>query len=235
MGFDNEGLFSLVVDIETVTHSAAYDLVPPPDIEYLTPPGNYRKPESIAQWKEEEKARRILAREEEIARGALDPDLCRCVAIGSYDPRDPAPLVRLCRTEEEEAAALTELWERTRQATIVGYNLGHFDLPVLLRRSLLLRVKAPHFALSRYRASGVTDLFRVLNYDGLLTKMRSLDFYLRRFDITPIPDDIEGADIPQLVAEDQWDAVEHHCRADVLNTYRLAMRVGAILTDCRPL
>lgn len=227
MGYDGERGHPVLFDLETIAHERAREFLPPPDVEYLTPPKNYTKPDTIEKWKGEEKARRIKAWEDELDRCALDPDLCRIVALGYMAPLDDEPVVLTCESEAAEIDALATFWDFARYAQLLGFNCAGFDVPVLLRRSLLLGVKAPNVSISKYRHPSVTDLMKLLSFDGAIP-WRKQSFYIRRFGLDVPADDITGADIAQLVNDGKWDAVRHHCRCDVLGVKALAQHIGVI-------
>ena len=199
----------LIFDLETAPLEDA--------AEYLEPasaPANYKDPEKIAAY--------IADKDRDaLAKAALDPDLCRIVAIAVTGHQ-----VRLCTTPDEEADALSWFWEMARRSRLIGFNCLDFDCPVLLRRSLYLHV-TPTITVSdlnKYRMGKVVDLMQVLSFGGKL-KYRSLAFYCRRLGIT-VQDEIHGADIGALVEAGDWDGVESHVRADVEKTSLLARRMG---------
>lgn len=222
MGFNNEnaqqaGRPWLVFDIETG---------PIPDVAvYLTDPieapANYKDPLKIAAYVAEK-------RQEQIARAALDLDLCEVMAIGIGLPL--ANYVQT-RTTTSEADMIRGFWRFVTNlyregGVLVGFNILAFDLPVLLRRSLYLGLETPSINMDRYRHDGVIDVLDVLTFTGR-HKMRSLGFYCRRFGV-PYDDSVKGEDVPQLVAESKWDAVTAHVRGDVAATSALAHRMGVI-------
>ena len=108
----------------------------------------------------------------------------------------------------------------------MGFNCLSFDLPVLLRRSLYLGVRAPMFSLNKYRPGSIVDLMQRLAYQGTLT-CRSLEFYCTRFGIE-VPDAVTGAQIGGLVVAGEWSRVHDHVRADVAKTTALAQRIGVL-------
>lgn len=217
----------IIADLETCVHPEAATYLPPPALEYLTAPKNYSKPETIEQWKVDEKARRIKGWEDDLERCALDPDLCRIVAIGYMRARDEDVTTLLCPTEEDEKVALETFWSEARQAMLIGYNFAGFDAPILMRRSLLLGVKAPGLYISKYKHPSIVDVMKILSFDNLFT-YRKQSFYLKRFGLDVPEDTTTGADIAQLVHEGNWDAVRHHVRCDVLGCRALAAHIGLI-------
>jgi len=220
-------MLPVIADLETIAHPEAAAYLPPPELEYLTAPKNYTKPETIEQWKVDEKARRIKQWEDDLERCALDPDLNRIVAIGYMRPRDEDVTVITCQNEIQERAALEQFWTEAKQAMLIGYNFAGFDAPTLMRRSLLLGVKAPGLYLSKYKHPSVVDVMKILSFDNLLT-FRKQSFYLKRFGLDVPKDDLTGADIALAVHEGRWDAIEHHVRCDVLGTRALAAHIGLI-------
>jgi hypothetical protein len=203
-----------ILDIETAPLPDAADWLP--EVE---PPANYRDPAKIEAWIAE-------ARAEQLAKAALDPDLCRVVALGLLAQGTDTPAVLLAASdamERELLAALSSVGEA------IGFGVLRFDLPILQRRAWYLGVTLPPFNLDRYRSPHI-DLEDLLSVRGrYLLKGKSLDFYCKRFGISDHGDTTKGKDIPALVAEntpEAWDKVETHCRADVLKTRDLARRLG---------
>lgn len=229
MGLNNEnaalsqmvGRPWLVFDIETC---------PMPDCrDYLTDPveapSNYKDPAKIAAYIEEKRLKQI-------ADAGLDLDLCEIAAIGwSMNALVEVPVYAQTRGTTPEAEMLDGFWRfvRTIQrdgGVLVGFNVLHFDLPILLRRSLYLGVPTPAIAVDKYRHDGVIDVADVLTYGGRCT-WRSLGFYAKRFGI-PHDDSVKGEDVPALVASGRWDSIAAHVRADVATTTALAQRIGVI-------
>lgn len=202
----------LVFDIETAPLDEAKDYIEPAEA-----PANYKDPEKIAAYVKEKTA-------ESLGRCGLDLDLCRVVAIGWWRECDSEPIVVHAGSATSEAAMLRAFWNHAEDAHLVGFNCLSFDIPVLLRRSLYLGVKAPRISTDKYRHPDVTDLATDLSFNGA-QRMRSLSFYMRRFEI-PHTDTIKGSDIAALVAKGLWPMVESHCRADVEATAALARRLG---------
>lgn len=209
----------IVVDIETA---------PIPDvITYLKwndyqAPTNYKDPIKISDYINAAKLR-------DLERCALEPDLNRIIALGTFIEGQSLPSVIVCRIEQEEREGLKWLWAEMRRAhsVLVTYNGLDFDVPVLLRRSLYLNVKAPNISVDRYRHPQVVDLMRILSYDGKLT-YRPLNFYTQRFGLTPPPDDITGAEVQQCLERGEWETITQHCLANVLQTHQLAARIHAL-------
>ena len=173
------------------------------------PPKNYKKEESIVAWRKSAVAKQL-------EKAALDPDLCRVVAIGWWK-QDGEPQSITARTTCEEQDAIRTFWNAVGNGCVVGYNCIAFDLPVLLRRSMYLgiRKEVPDFYLNKYRpSSNIVDVMIRLSMDGLLS-YRSLNWYARRCGLTSGLPIVSGKDIPMLVDADRWDLVQQHVEEDV--------------------
>jgi hypothetical protein len=204
------------------------ETAPLPDAESMLPEFHHNKGTKDPTLRAEQIATK---RANALAEAALDPDLCRIVALGSWWDVEPEPALVLCHDESQEAAALTEFWETYRgiryehpHTVLVGSNLLGFDLPVMVRRSLYLRVDVPHLERGKYRHRDVIDLKNLLCDDEWLA-WRSLDYYVRRFGLDVPHDPIDGAQIPALVAAQDWLAVRNHLRCDLLKVRALAQRI----------
>lgn len=200
-----------VVDLETVSIDNA--------AAFVKPAANLVDP-----------AKKAASLEERASKAALNPWLCRIVALGWCDETDDVERVELCNNEATEARVLREFWahvtdERGRVRPLVFFNGLSFDGPVLVARSMLLNVRYPEMNLDRYRSPHI-DLFQKLTW-GDREKALSLKFFCERFGITT-DDAFTGALISQLYAEGDWESIRRHCASDVRLTRQLAERLGVM-------
>ena len=201
-----------ILDIETAPIESVGQY-----IEIGNPPANYKNPEAIREWEDD-------ARIKEVARAALDPDLCRVVAIGWQQSdgvihSQTANPMTTARNPEED---LLQIFLKLPNP-FCGFNLCGFDLPVLMRRCQYLGLRCPDLNLDRYRTPHL-DLMERLSFHGRM-KSRSLKFYARRLGI-PLDDAIDGADVPGLVVASRWDEVKAHIESDVALTATVAEKMG---------
>ncbi len=207
----------MIFDIETVAIDDAATYIEP-----VSAPSNYRDEDKIAAYIRK-------AERDQLAKAALDPDLCRIVAIGWAHSAAEVPRVALFRNEEIEQAELEPFWRDVREAQqVIGFGCIGFDIPVLIRRSQYLGVRPALSAydLNKYRMSKVQDVLMHLSFTGA-QKYHSLEFYCQRFGIS-VEDEIRGADIATLYAEEDWAGIRAHCAADVQKTAKLARRIGVL-------
>ena len=221
MSYNGEALNDigpLILDIETMGLPNAADYLEP-----VQAARNLKDPEKIkADIAEKEAAR--------LDKLALDWNVGRIAAIGWWTDRDGV-MVDVCRNEAEERATLGAVWDACKHRTIVGFNAKGFDLRFMIQRSRLLGVPHPLLDLGKYSKRGITDLYLELTFgDGTYDQgamRRTLKAFCRRFGI-PVTDEIDGADIPALIAAGDWGAVQAHCASDVMLTVELARKLRVV-------
>jgi hypothetical protein len=213
MGYDNENARRLVFDVECAALPDASDYL----VEAIEAPSNWKDPLKIAAYVAEKQA-------EQLNRCALDPDLCRIVAVSVWPEDNATPLVSHGGYEMSEADILAWFWRQAQNHQLVGFNCLSYDLPVLLRRSLYLGISHPTIQIDKYKHPNVTDLMMLLSFNGAL-KYHSLDFYAKRFGCE-VEATITGADIGRAVEEQRWSDIETHVLADVQKTAFIAGKLG---------
>jgi hypothetical protein len=206
-----------LTDLETLGLPEAKDWVDP-----ITAPVNYKDPLKIDAYIKE-------AEIERAERFALDADTCRIVALGWHDLGQGSPIVRVCKTDDDERHALIEYWTTYAQrfTKIVGFNSMRFDLPVMVMRSLYLNVPHPEITIAPAWKSPHVDLWERLSLGGARRDVKSLRFYAKRLNI-PIFDDISGKDVAAMVEAGEWEKVQNHCLFDLDLTRALAERMNVL-------
>lgn len=196
----------LFIDIETIARPGAEVLLPEPQA-----PANYKDEAKIAAYIEE-------ARAKQVERMALDVDCCEITTIAfAFGDSDP---IALDASEEhwgDERTMLAKFWDYMALRLswpLVGYNVGEFDLPILMRRSFLLGVKPSiEWEYRKYQKDNVLDLMQVLyNWSP---PYRSLKHVCRLCGI-PAPEG-DGADVATMSPEERIA----HCKSDVEATRAL--------------
>lgn len=234
MGFNFENILSpILVDIETTAHPCAPDFIERTDPASVKAPGNYKKPEAIAAYIEQRKGELEGEYLEAVGKAALDWNLSRIVALAWSTDGGDTVTVKPCANEEEETLALVDFWLHAEGRPLMGFAARTFDVPTLIQRSRLLSVAYRDVNLARFGKGSVIDLREILTFDDARYEAlmpRSLKMFCRRFGI-PIDDAVNGKDVPQLIAEGDWDAVISHVTSDVRLTAALAKRVGVLTSE----
>jgi predicted PolB exonuclease-like 3'-5' exonuclease len=207
---------TFILDLETAPIADAADYLEP-----VAAPDNYKKPEAIAAYQAEAAAKQL-------ERAALDVDLAQIICLGLQTPDGNTQIHHAGNVSEVQM--LTWLWEAWGAAPweerqFVTFNGLRFDIPMLLRRSLYLGVKAPVIQMDRFKHPQVVDVMALLAVND---KSHSMQFYLNRLKYPHGGPDITGKDVGDCYKAGDWTAIAEHCRQDVEATAWLARRVGAI-------
>ncbi len=184
-------------------------------IQEPSAPSNYRDQAKIAEYVAQAKA-------ELEQKAGLDIDLARISAIGSLSEDGNAPLVELCKTEDEEREALKRLIPSLHNRnTLVGFNSAKFDWPLIMRRCLYLGLTPPSINLDRYRSPHL-DLWNLLSFNGAVPA-HSLTWYVKRLGWTDLVKPLSGAEEALAPSQGRWDELEASVRHDLEATRRLAV------------
>jgi hypothetical protein len=188
----------LFVDIETVGNPVMEQFLKPPQA-----PKNYKDPQKIAAYVANKQA-------DQVSRMALDIDYARIVSIAIGRGFKGEPEVRLAGSDKEEAEVLTWFWENLVGAqlsaqdpsyTLFGYNLVGYDLPIILRRSWVLKVSTILKFNTHPRNRQLVDLMRVLYHDGYAPgpKFKGLKAVCEMYQIPNDMPDVDGSMVSDMV------------------------------------
>lgn len=206
-----------VIDIETIPDLR--DGAIQRCIDAIEPPGNYKKPESIAEWKA---ANAATLGAEQWQRTALDP-MCGSIGVICWAV-ESGEIRHVCREPNQSESDMLSLWLTNLKADLndgggmrlprwTGWNVADFDLRFLAIRLAVHGLKPP-FSLpvnSRYDGTQVCDLMKVWSgYKGY-QKQSAVAEVLG----IEVPDKTDGADIWRLVQEKGIDAAVSKCKSDV--------------------
>lgn len=223
-------LAPIIVDLETAPHPSASSYLEAPDLDAITPSRNLRDPIKITEDLERRKAEALSHYANLMLRAALDWNLSRIVAIGWSTDGGETVDTETCRDDLSELTALSHFWEASRGRQLLGFSIRTFDAPTLVQRSRLLGIEPRDLSLARYGRGSVIDLRDILTFDDARYEAimpRTLKAFCRRFDI-PVRDEVNGSEIPALVAAGEWDKVVAHLISDVRLTAALAKRIGVL-------
>ena len=216
----------IVLDIETCAYP--FDSLSESQQEYLL---RYAEKESDPGKKQEQT-------DQAIRYTSLYPLTAKCVAIGIHDIDKNKSFVYYESEEAEEwfsedqqihYKGLTEVemlksfWkiiEVTDQ--VVTFNGRNFDIPFLMIRSAMLKVKpSKNLIKSRYDTKSHIDLLEQFTFYGLTRKF-NLDFYCNAFGIeSPKTKEISGMEVKNLYEAGRLRDIAIYCSRDIYATYQL--------------
>jgi predicted PolB exonuclease-like 3'-5' exonuclease len=206
---------TIIFDIETGSRTRA-------ELEAIRPefeaPRNIKDPAKIAAAIEEK-------HEEWLGKAALCASTGRVVAIGVCT--HPANVTTIIGTENpaDEARVIADFWHLVRKnpnARLVGFNSNGFDLPFLIRRSMLLGIPYPgDIREGRYWSRRCIDLMESWTL-GIYGERISLDRLAKAFGLEG--KNGHGAEFCRL-----WEGTPDErskARAYLLNDIALTARLG---------
>jgi hypothetical protein len=189
-------------------------------MDSVSPPGNYKKAESIAEWWKNEGA---TARAEAVNRTALDGTYGRLASFAWALGDSPTK----CVYGDDELGMLhtaEQVLDEALNATeVVAFN-GEFDLRFLYQRMIINRVRVPWKLRHALKAR-----------DGFIDPMKEwggFKGYIKQAELEaalgiPREDAITGADVGDAIDAGDWAAVEHHNVTDVENLREIYRRMQA--------
>lgn len=188
--------------------------------------------------KEKTEEDKVEKREEAIRYTSLYPFTASVVAIGLFDVEKEKSFVYYNEERGEEwsseekkiqykglseAEMIKSFWRIADVADqVITFNGRSFDVPFLMLRSALLKLKpSKNFIGNRYDSSKHIDLLEQLTYFGLTRKF-NLDFYCRAFGIeSPKSKGISGMDVKNLFEAGRVKDIAVYCGDDIYATYQL--------------
>jgi uncharacterized protein YprB with RNaseH-like and TPR domain len=217
---------NLVFDIETV--GVDFETLSGSQKEFLL---RYAESEKDPVKKEEliDEAKRYLS---------LYPFTAKMVAIGMLNTDTGKAMVLYEGQEEEEWTSeekivkykplneeqmLKYFWKYSAKAEkIISFNGRNFDLPFLMMRSAVNKVKpSKNYMKNRYDSSNHVDLLEQFTFYGA-TKKFNLDFYCHAFGITsPKSKGVTGMDVKELYLAGRIKEIAIYCGEDVKATFEL--------------
>lgn len=217
----------LAFDIETQGNPDRLSSLPEPEVAT----GNLKDPEKIAAKVAEAKAAAA-------DKAALDPHWGRVIAISvahrakNTDEIIAETHVRLDLDGDRdtgERALLRWFWERANHCAgrVLTYNGCRFDVPFLVRRSMILRVKPLKIETSPYRTITPNDdhfdLYQVLAEQGPHSICsRTLKYYVKELLGEECPyGDLDKGELGRLFEAKQYEIIQQVCSWDCQATLRL--------------
>ncbi|MGD8307291.1 MAG: ribonuclease H-like domain-containing protein [Ignavibacteria bacterium] len=169
---------------------------------------------------------------------SLYPLTAKCIAIGIYDIDKSKSFVYYESAEAEEWQSedklihckglseeemLKSFWKIIDVTdTVVTFNGRNFDIPFLMIRSAMLKVKpAKNLMGNRYDINTHIDLLDQFTFYGITRKF-NLDFYCKAFGIeSPKTKEISGMEVKNLYEAGKLKEIASYCAKDIYATYQL--------------
>lgn len=181
----------------------------------ITPPGNYKKPETIAAWEQGEKKRAV---EEAVARTSFDGGYGRIICIGYAFDDDEVDIATdfSCGDEQGLLAYLFALLNGYANLTFVGHNIS-WDLRMLYQRAVVHGIAPPRVLLKAMRArpwdGEVIDTMRLWDSDP--SKKISLDKLCKVLGIKSPKGEMDGSKVAQAYKEGRISEIAEYCKRDL--------------------
>ncbi len=216
----------IILDIETVGYD--FNLLSESQQEFILRYAEREKDDLIREEKIEE-AKRYLS---------LYPFTAKVVALGMLNIETENSLVlfegngskfweaeqkKIKYEEKSENDIINLFWEYVSKCEqIITFNGRNFDLPFLILRSALLKIKPTRNLIgSRYNNKNHIDLLDKFTLYGLVRKF-NIDFYCKAFGIqSPKSKGISGMDVKELYNAGRIEDIAIYCGEDVRATYEL--------------
>lgn len=212
----------IVIDIETIPSQEKWvqDYVR----ENLSPPANYKDPEKIEKWKEENL-------EKQLDKCGLDGAFNHIVCIGYAINDEPAKVLHI-ENHKHEAAMIDNFFQITGKLTgvptVIGHNVKGFDMLIIKQRAMIHQVPLcttlPFYA-KRYDDNPFDTMLRW--NDNKPNDFVKLDKLCRAFGL-PSKDGIDGSMVYSLWKAKNFRDLVEYCRDDVEITRNLGRRMRGL-------
>ena len=193
----------IFIDCETAPTDAQWFI----DEIDITPPGNYKKPESIKKWMDENAA---AERQSVIDKTAVDTSLAQIICIGYAVGNDP--IQTLTGSESDILVEFFTELQAYRHIRLVGHNIVAFDIPLIFHRAIINDIR-PHWAFHMdYKPWDVRCFDTMIQWAGT----RDLISQHRLAQLLGLPTQKEtGADVLDLYKAGDMEGVQRKCAFDV--------------------
>jgi len=194
-------------DIETIADKSVLPLLPSPE-----PDSRLKDPVKIQASLEKK-------REEQISKLGLNPISATVCCFGWANEEYSGHI--LLNESGTEKQMLVSIWEVLSGFDhLTSFNGINFDIPVLLMRSAIHRVKPSiNISTKKYYIDNHTDCRMVLGQWDKYA-VGTLDFYSRLFLDEPISE-IDGSMVQSMWDEGRYNEVAEYCKTDCVKTFKI--------------
>jgi len=200
----------ITFDCETIADKSVVSILPPVEAD-----SRLKDPIKIKADIEKKEA-------DQISKMGLNPTMAKICCFGWHDGKESSSFILGDESPEAEKKLLQDAWEVLAEAEhFVTFNGNTFDVPMLLMRSLINRVR-PSVKIhnKKYTIQNHTDVRAVLsNWDQFAKG--TLDFYSRLLLGKSGKEDFDGS-----VVQDMWDMelfedIGKYCEGDCEHTFKI--------------
>jgi len=190
--------------------------------------------------KESDPEKRKAMTDEAIRFTSLYPYTAECIAIGIFDVEKEKSFVyyksESAKGGEEsksedakvqykglsEKEMLESFWRIAHTADqVITFNGRNFDVPFLMMRSAMLKVKVTKNFMSYRYSNEHIDLLEQFTFYGITRKF-NLDFYCNAFGIeSPKTAEVSGMEVKNLYEAGRIRDIAVYCSKDIYATYQL--------------
>jgi len=199
--------------------------------EGIKPPGNIKKPESIAAWLAENAD---AATDEAIAKTSFDPAAGHIVCIG-WAIGDGPSLALTAGTVAEEKTILIAFFEALQNqlppnagvVRFIGHYISGFDLRFIINRAIVLGVPIPKI-IPRDIKPWSQDIFDTMvawaGAKGSISQARLAE----ALGIDGNKGDFDGSQVAEAWARGEHERIAEYCRGDVDTVRAIHRRFVAV-------
>lgn len=153
---------------------------------------------------------------------SISPLHCRIVSLAFAFGDTGHPYCLTCETYEDERIVLEWFWKAWDRAwTICNFGSNHFDIPVILARSMILGI-APTFQvdLKRYGCTKSLDLVNAIYPEGC-PRGGGLKPTVKALGLEDHDDPEDGSQVYGFWKEGRWEDIAHYNIRDVIRARKL--------------
>lgn len=217
---------NLIFDIETVGYD--FESLAESQQEYLL---RYSEQEKDNEKKHEmaEESKRYLSlyplTAKVVAIGMMNTDSEKVMVLYEGDSQDDLVVEEKSTKYKRmsETDMLKSFWQYVSKSDkLISFNGRNFDLPFLMIRSAINKIKpSKNLLKTRYDSKDHVDLLEQLTFFGITRKF-NLDFYCHAFGIeSPKSKGITGMEVKELYKAGRVKEIAVYCGEDVRATYDL--------------
>ena len=200
----------ITFDLETIADKSVIPLLPAVEAD-----SRLKDPAKIkANIKEKQ--------EKQIANMGLNPTTARICCFGWHDGKKTSSLLLKDESMPSEKALLQNVWDILAGGDhFVTFNGNEFDVPMLLMRSLINRVRpSVKIHTKKYTIVNHTDVRAVLSNWNAFAQ-GTLDFYSRLLLGKSPKDDLDGSMVQDAWNMELYDDIVKYCEDDCTATFQI--------------